>query len=69
MEAKTKTPYQMGKEAFERGIFAPAQDQEFLTAHLRDGMANKEAHKHNIKVMKEWIAGWTSARLSAPLPE
>ena len=58
--APVKTPYQLGKEAFERGAKAfPILDKEFWPT----GETKK------IKDIEEWTRGWHAANAAAPVPE
>lgn len=58
-----KTPYDYGKEAFERGAKAsPAADAEFMNT-LKSEVGG------NIGAFKEWNRGWHEANLKAPVGE
>lgn len=51
--------FNYGKEAFSKGIKAPAHDKEFLN----DMIAGLKIGDGSSKLMKEWIKGWTYENL------
>lgn len=58
------TGEEMGASAFARGIIsAPAQDPVLMDA-LKD-----KTNDERVKLMKDWMKGWTKANLEAPTPE
>jgi hypothetical protein len=60
-ETVTKTPYDYGKEAYERGVKnAPALDQGFLKS-----LEGKEPGS-SVKAMEEWQQGWIDAPIKEP---
>ena len=49
-----KTPYEYGKEAYNKGITAPAWDKEFQDVHLTDLPVGDTA----INALVGWQRGW-----------
>ena len=59
-----KTPYEMGKEAFAKGLKSvPIHDKDFVQSQ------GGNAYKMDMDAIKEWSKGWHEANLAAPVPE
>lgn len=59
-----KTPYEMGKEAFAKGLKSvPIHDKDFVQAQ------GGNAYKMDMEAIKQWSKGWHEANLAAPVPE
>jgi len=60
---KHLTAYEMGQEAFRKGVSCvPVLDKAFMKT-LQQGPVGT-----NIKALEDWQRGWTRANLDAPLP-
>lgn len=57
MTMTIKTPYEYGKEAYEKGITAPALDKEFQDIHLTELPIGDAA----INALIGWQRGWHDA--------